>query len=128
MADNFLDTAERMHDSSKELHKLNHNHNACYLAGYVGECYLKLIVDQTTSLSSPRRYGHDINRMNTALHYFISSSVGLHLWQTILLICQLIAPIFVRGHQTIDMKILPIGVYPISATLFKQNKSCVLIK
>ena len=43
--DNFYDTAKRMHKSSETLHNNNEFHNACYLAGYVVECYAKIIVE-----------------------------------------------------------------------------------
>ena len=42
--DNFYDSAKRMHNSSQILHNNNEFHNSCYLAGYVVECYAKIIV------------------------------------------------------------------------------------
>jgi hypothetical protein len=70
MADNFRVTAERMRYSSKLLHENNHFHNACYLAGYVCECYLKVIVENAPNLKSPKAYKHNI----TDLIYAITSA------------------------------------------------------
>ena len=67
MADNFRITAERMRDSSILLHDNNHFHNACYLAGYVCECYLKVIVENTPHLRRPRDYGHNITDLIFAI-------------------------------------------------------------
>lgn len=66
MADNFRVTAERMRDSSKVLHTDGHFHNACYLAGYVCECYLKVIVENDVSL--PTRRTHNINELIFAIN------------------------------------------------------------
>lgn len=78
MADNYLKTAERMYNSSKLLHQQSHFHNACYLAGYVAECYLKILVQKTPAITIPlfgnKGFKHDINRINAELHYVISSS------------------------------------------------------
>lgn len=78
MADNYLKTAERMYDSSRLLHKQSHFHNACYLSGYVAECYLKIMVQKTPTITTPlygkQGLGHNIHRINSELHYAISSS------------------------------------------------------
>ncbi len=77
MPDNFFVTAERMHDSSKLLHEETHYHNACYTAGYVAECYLKILVLQ---MSMPRPlfgrsgYGHDVSLLNSEILSYISSN------------------------------------------------------
>ena len=42
--DHFYDTAKRMYKSTKTLHNNGEYHNACYLAGYIIECYAKIIV------------------------------------------------------------------------------------
>jgi HEPN domain-containing protein len=70
MPDNFRITAERMRDSSKLLHENSHFHNACYFAGYVCECYLKVIVENDSNLRRPRTYSHSI----TDLIYAITSA------------------------------------------------------
>jgi HEPN domain-containing protein len=72
MADNFLKTAERMYESSGRLHNDGHHHNACYLAGYVAECYLKILVENTLSVPA-RAYSHKISD----LHYALSSSTTI---------------------------------------------------
>ncbi len=77
MADNFLDTAERMRDSCIFLHKQKHFHNACYMAGYVVECYLKLVGSIGSSVFNPLAVRHNINRMNTELNYRVTSATTL---------------------------------------------------
>lgn len=69
MPDNFFISAERMHDSSQKLHETHHYHNACYLAGYVGECYLKILIMKALSHRQPRQYGHKIHEMDVDLQY-----------------------------------------------------------
>ena len=70
MADNFIDTAERMNVSCKMLHGASQFHNAFYFAGYVVECYLKLLAYS----GSRRSWGHDIIKMNEDLQYAVSSA------------------------------------------------------
>lgn len=77
MPDNFIKTAERMHDSGKQLDECGHYHNACYLAGYVGECYLKLIVGKIPNLNNPRNYGHKISDMERDIHFTLTSATNL---------------------------------------------------
>ncbi|MBK7524410.1 MAG: hypothetical protein IPI53_09680 [Saprospiraceae bacterium] len=67
MPDNFIKTAERMRDSSMVLHSKEHFHNACYLAGYVCECYLKVIVQNDPNLRRPRTFRHSITDMIYAI-------------------------------------------------------------
>lgn len=76
MPDNFFITAEQMRDSSKVLHHESHFHNACYLSGYVGECYLKLLVGQIPSGSSPRTYRHNLQNLYQDLLHFTTSSAN----------------------------------------------------
>ena len=76
MPDNFRITAERMRDSSKLLHENNHFHNSCYFAGYVCECYLKIIVENsgiTRRLFGAGGYNHNLLNLNTDLQYAITS-------------------------------------------------------
>lgn len=49
MADHFRETAERMHEGSKQLFGVGVRHHqlASYLAGYVAECYLKIILEES---------------------------------------------------------------------------------
>lgn len=75
--DNFYDTAKRMHKSSETLHNNGEYHNACYLAGYVVECYAKIVVDLSVSSPTPRSFGHDINRLNTELQYLLGNNSSL---------------------------------------------------
>lgn len=42
LGDNYIDTAYRMYDSSLQLKKVKQWLSACYLAGYIVECYCKL--------------------------------------------------------------------------------------
>jgi hypothetical protein len=76
MADDFYATAKRMHKSSKTLHDNSEYHNACYLAGYVVECYAKIVV-QTYSTTSPRSFRHDINRLSTELNNLLQGNSSL---------------------------------------------------
>ena len=78
MPDNFLKTAERMYDSSKILHRENHSFNACYLSGYVAECYAKIMLELATS--TPIRT-HDISRiLNNIPSFFINSPAHNKYW------------------------------------------------
>jgi hypothetical protein len=57
MADDFKITAKCMGESSVILHQAGKFYNACYLAGYVIECYSKILVGLLGS--SPRQYSHN---------------------------------------------------------------------
>lgn len=69
MPDNYHDTAYRMYESSDILYKKRQWFNANYLAGYVAECYCKLIllisVGQGHIFSNNRHnvrtFGHEVN-------------------------------------------------------------------
>jgi hypothetical protein len=76
MADDFYATAKRMHKSSKTLHNNSEYHNACYLAGYVVECYAKIVV-QVFGTRSPRTFGHNINNLNTELGNLLTGNSSL---------------------------------------------------
>ena len=73
MPDNFFSTAERMYDSSKILHRESHFHNASYMAGYVLECYGKILLSLNPT-SNTRSFSHNIIRINTELQYLLTSS------------------------------------------------------
>lgn len=81
MPDNFFVTAKRMNDSAQTLHEQHHHHIACYLAGYVAECYLKLLVEKeptiTTSIAGRGGYGHNVRQMNIDLNHAISSGASI---------------------------------------------------
>lgn len=62
MADNFYDTAKRMEKASKNLHNHKLYHNACYLAGYVVECYTKIIINITSGNPPMHHNLADLNR------------------------------------------------------------------
>jgi HEPN domain-containing protein len=85
MPDSFFTTADRMHDSSRVLHGNHHYHNACYTAGYVVECYMKLMIELTPSLGTPRSFSHRISDMNNELQYAISSSTTIAAYSSYLL-------------------------------------------
>jgi hypothetical protein len=75
--DNFYDTAKRMHKSSETLHNNNEFHNACYLAGYVVECYAKIIVGLSYKLTQEelaKEFSHDLKKLNIELQYILSHS------------------------------------------------------
>jgi hypothetical protein len=75
--DNFYDAAKRMHNSSQILHNNNEFHNACYLAGYVVECYAKIIVGLSYGLTQEelaKEFSHDLKKLNRELQYILSHS------------------------------------------------------
>ncbi len=76
MADDFKITASRMFKSSEILHNQNAYHNSCYLAGYVVECYTKLIVIKF-GRNNPRAFSHNINSLNTELQSILSGDSTL---------------------------------------------------
>ncbi len=60
MADNFATTADRMTQDARTLHRAGAHRNACYLAGYVVECTLKALLEQTGG--DP--WGHDLESLH----------------------------------------------------------------
>jgi hypothetical protein len=97
MPDNFFMTAERMHDSSKNLHSATHYHNACYLAGYVMECYGKILV-QKAVIRNPKMYSHNVVNINTDLiAYLASSSASTAFWRKYIIDISLECPAMLRG-------------------------------
>lgn len=74
--DNFYDTAIRMQKSSEILHNNGEFHNACYLAGYVVECYAKIIVENYSQYT-PRSFSHNLNRLDTELSSILSGNLSL---------------------------------------------------
>lgn len=60
----YFQTAERMLQSSKILHENNQFFNACYLAGYVVECYQKIVIQ---ILDSNPKMIHDLDELKE--HY-----------------------------------------------------------
>lgn len=63
--DNFYKTANRCFNSSKILHSNVEYFNACYLGGYVLECYGKLIFQKiySTPPEDMKCYGHDVKKI-----------------------------------------------------------------
>ncbi len=74
--DNFYDTAKRMQKSAETLHNKGEYHNSCYWAGYVVECYAKIIV----GLSYPLNYDdlkdfqHDLRKLRKEFQYILAYS------------------------------------------------------
>ena len=60
MADNYAATADQMMKDARALHRAEAHRNACYLAGYVVECTLKALVQQT---ERPRKV-HDLESLH----------------------------------------------------------------
>lgn len=60
MADDFAATADRMMLDAGILHRAGAHRNACYLAGYVVECTLKALVQQTGGAA----WGHDLESLH----------------------------------------------------------------
>lgn len=66
-----------MHNSSQILHIFEDYHNSCYLAGYVVECYAKIILGlhhNIDALKLGRTYSHNINKMNREFTYILANS------------------------------------------------------
>lgn len=75
--DNYYDTAQRMYKSSEILHKNQDYHNACYLAGYVVECYAKIIVGVTYKFNYTeiaKEFSHNLKDLNRELKYILIHS------------------------------------------------------
>ena len=65
MADNYRFTAERTQRSSKALHDSENYFDACYLAGYVVECYMKVLYKHVTK-NDPALV-HDLSKLKSQL-------------------------------------------------------------
>lgn len=88
MNDDYRDTAYRMYESSDILFQRQQWFNANYLAGYIAECYCKLVLmasaEQGHSFSHERRnirdFGHKIVDLNdeTALVSFEGCAVSAY--------------------------------------------------
>lgn len=78
MSDHFYLTAQRMYNSSVILHNQGEYHNACYLSGYVVECYAKVIVGLSYGMNSQddefKKFGHDLKKLNKELQYLLYNS------------------------------------------------------
>ena len=74
--DNYYDTAKRMYKSSKTLHNNSEYHNACYLAGYVVECYAKVIVGLSYGFTHNdlKEFSHNLRRLDNELQYVLAHS------------------------------------------------------
>lgn len=76
--DNYKDTAYRMYEDSDILLKNNSWFNCCYLAGYVLECYCKLVlsnalVNGIISGRTIRSYSHNISDMESDISMILLS-------------------------------------------------------
>lgn len=74
--DNYYNTANRMFKSSQTLHSNQEFHNSCYLAGYVIECYAKIIIGLTYGFNTVdlKEFGHDLKQMGKEFQYIYSYS------------------------------------------------------
>jgi hypothetical protein len=74
--DHYFDTAKRMCKSSKTLHDNDEYHNACYMAGYVIECYAKIIVCLSYGFTPNDmiEFRHNLRRLDTELQYILNQS------------------------------------------------------
>ena len=81
--DNYRDTAYCMYEDVQILHEKHRWFNCCYLAGYVVECYSKLLLDNaissgiTTQKGAVKDYGHNINVMKIDLINILSISTQI---------------------------------------------------
>ena len=62
--DDFLKTAERMYNDSQLLFEGRRWFNSCYLSGYVGECYAKIILSKELGESIRT---HSLDELNSQL-------------------------------------------------------------
>lgn len=63
--DNFYNTAIRIQKDVDILSSSNQSYfNTCYLAGYILECYGKLLILAHDSTVCVKDYGHDLNKIN----------------------------------------------------------------
>lgn len=74
--DNYYDTSNRMFKSSKSLHSNKEFHNSCYLAGYVIECYAKIIIGISYGFNSTdlKEFRHDLQKMRREFQYILLHS------------------------------------------------------
>lgn len=75
--DNYYDTAKRMYHSSKILHESQDYHNACYMAGYVVECYAKIIVGISHKFNYSeiaKKFSHNLTDLDKELKYILVNS------------------------------------------------------
>lgn len=77
--DNFYETSNRMYNSSNILHANSQFHNSCYLAGYVVECYAKIVIGISYGFAASdlKEFSHDLKKMKREFDYiFRHSSVA----------------------------------------------------
>lgn len=77
MGDNFYNASRRFYKSSKKLHDNDEYFNACYLAGYIVECYGKLVLtaglgSTPEELAKARYIGHDLKKLKKDLNYWVA--------------------------------------------------------
>jgi len=71
--DNYFITAERMSQSSLILHRASQHYNACYLSGYVVECYAKILLSK---IGISKKI-HDLSELRTVLNYTLSGASSI---------------------------------------------------
>lgn len=67
--DNYYDTANRMYKSSQTLHNNREFHNACYMSGYVIECYMKIM--HNCILQSMPPFTHKLQTLDTGITNYL---------------------------------------------------------
>lgn len=79
MADNYYDMAKRMCKSSETLHNNAEYHNSCYLAGYVVECYAKIIINLFSGQhhGGLKKFSHNISGLDAELQNLLSGNSTL---------------------------------------------------
>jgi hypothetical protein len=73
--DNYFLAADRLYEDSSILNNNNRWFSACYLAGYVLECYCKVILivyNLKTYEDLKIKYGHDLAKLNEEIRNSIS--------------------------------------------------------
>ncbi|MBN2617365.1 MAG: hypothetical protein JXR64_03525 [Spirochaetales bacterium] len=68
--ENYYKTSRRTALSSNILHSNGEFFNSCYLAGYVLECYTKLLLKKALNLTDEdlkKEFSHDIKKLNKTI-------------------------------------------------------------
>ena len=77
--DNFYCTAQRMCKDVNVLHASGNSYfNTCYLAGYILECYGKLLILANDPSANVKRFSHDLTKLNTKIKsdIILTTSLG----------------------------------------------------
>ncbi|HEO64409.1 MAG TPA: hypothetical protein ENI73_00920 [Spirochaetes bacterium] len=120
--DNYYLTAGRSFRSSHILHENDEFHMACYLAGYVIECYAKCVVMivQGANSNQRKKFGHNLEKLNKEIDYLLNDSTISGLIDSKYLISiKIDCPTILIGHNKWD----PLNRYDDSGYWDNENTS-----